>query len=54
MKDNVREILISKYKQLDGAGHIRGILGSKIGLIRKHANNKFCELNSGTNRISIK
>ena len=34
--------------------NIRGNLGSKMGLIRKRANNKFCELESRTNRISIK
>ena len=33
---------------------IRGNLGSKMGLIRKRANNKFVSWNSRTNRISIK
>ena len=32
---------IEKQKQ---EKHIRGNLGSKMGLIIKHANNKFCEL----------
>ena len=32
------------HKNPEVAGHIRGNLGSKMGLLRKRANNKFCEL----------